>query len=192
MHKPIFKKIYKRLQNELPPYLFYHDAEHTRLVVNQARFIAEKEGLPEGNIELIEIACLYHDTGFLIKAEDHEEKSCELAMQELPQYDFTKAEIENICGMIRATKIPQKPNNMNEKVVADADLFYLGTSNYDFFSKKLYRELKMLKPNITDEEWLEIQVSFLKSHHFHTPFGIKVLEPVKQQNLQALLQSDNP
>ena len=32
---------------------------------------------------------------------------------------------------------------------------------------------------------------FLRSHNFHTPYAIKVLEPVKQQNLQKLRNSDN-
>ncbi|MCM8567979.1 HD domain-containing protein [Gramella jeungdoensis] len=191
MHKPVFKDIYKRLENDLPSYLFYHDAAHTKTVVNQARFIAEKEGLSSEDIGLIEIASLFHDTGFLFQAEGHEEKSCELALKELPQYSFSEIQIEKICGMIKATKIPQKPKNTNEKIVADADLFYLGTSRYNFFSGKLYKELKFLKPEITDREWFNIQVDFLRSHTFHTPFAIKVLEPVKQQNLQELLNSDN-
>lgn len=191
MYKPVFKDIYTRLENELPSYLFYHDAAHTKTVINQARFIAEKEGLSSEDINLIEIASLFHDTGFLIQAEDHEERSCELALQELPQYNFSQSQIERICGMIRATKIPQNPKNPSEKIVADADLFYLGTSRYEFFSEKLYKELKFLKPEITDKEWFNIQVDFLRSHNFHTPYAIKVLEPVKQQNLQKLLNSNN-
>lgn len=185
----IFDSLFTRLEQGLPPYLYYHSADHTKRVMERAVFLAKKEGLPEKDIELIKVAALYHDAGFLIGREDHETKSCELASKELPEYNFTKAEIKKICGMINATRIPQKTNNILEKIVADADLFYLGTEDYDYYSNQLYKELQHIKPDIDEAAWLKIQLDFLYSHSFQTEYGISVLEPFKQRNIKQLLNS---
>ncbi|MUP46576.1 HD domain-containing protein [Gramella sp. BOM4] len=186
MCKELFEEIIGRLENDLPPYLHYHSARHTQMVIQQAEFLAEKESVENPDIELIKIACLFHDTGFLIAMDQHEERSCKFASEELPGYGYSKGEIEKICGMIRATKVPQRPLTLNEKIVADADLFYLGTSRYKKLSEKLYQELQYLKPEITEEDWYNIQVNFLNAHHFHTNYAKNKLEPVKQENLQIL------
>lgn len=186
---PIFENVYSRLENELPYFLYYHSPEHTKSVIERSIFLAKNEGLSEKEIELIKVAALYHDAGFLIGREDHETKSCELASKELPEYNFTRGEIKKICGMINATRIPQKTNNILEKVVADADLFYLGTKDYDYYSNQLFKELKHIRPDIDEDTWLQIQLDFLYSHSFQTKYGISVLEPVKQRNIEQLVNS---
>ena len=187
----IFKSLYERLENELPYYLYYHSPEHTLNVIERAVFLAKKEDLSKEEIELIKVAALYHDAGFLIGRTDHETKSCELATKELPEFGYSKEQIEDICGMINATRIPQKTHNILEKVVADADLFYLGTDSYDFYSNQLYNELKHIQPDIDDKKWLEIQLDFLYDHEFHTDYAKEVLLPVKKKNIERLLNSQS-
>jgi len=184
----IFNIIHQRLENNLPNYLFYHDAAHTKDVIEKSIFLAEKEELNKSEIDLIKVAALFHDAGFMIGRKDHEEKSCQLATKELPEYNFSKEQIRTICGMINATRIPQKTHNSYEDIVADADLFYLGTNTYDYYSNKLYLELKHYRPQLTEEEWLKIQLDFLKSHSFHTKYGIEVLAPIKQKHLKKLMK----
>ena len=184
----IFHSVYKRLKNELPEYLYYHSPEHTLNVIDRAIFLASQEDLNENEIHLIKIASLYHDAGFLVGRDDHETKSCELAKKELPQHGYSMPDIKKICGMINATRIPQKTHNLNEKIVADADLFYLGTDSYDFYSDQLYKELKHINPDIDQKRWLEIQLDFLDKHSFHTAYAKKALSPVKQKNMEKLLK----
>lgn len=185
----IFDIVHKRLENDLPEYLLYHDAEHTKSVIEKSIFLAENQGLSKADIDLIKVAALYHDAGFLIGRKNHERKSCELATKELPEYDFSKKQIKTICGMINATRIPQKTHNIYENIVADADLFYLGTDTYEYYSNKLFLELKHDNPDIGEKEWLKIQLDFLESHSFHTDYAIKVLSPVKQKHLKKLVET---
>jgi len=182
----IFDNLYKRLEQQLPSYLHYHCPEHTLSVIEHSEFLAEKENLSPEEIYLIKVAALYHDAGFLVGREDHETKSCKLATKELPDYNFSKEEIKTICGIINATRIPQKTHNKYENIVADADLFYLGTEDYDYYSEKLYLELKHYNPEITEKEWLKIQLDFLTNHRFHTAYAIKELAPVKERHLDNL------
>jgi uncharacterized protein len=190
MNRPeIFDNIFRRLDHELPEHLYYHSPQHTRNVIERSVFLAKEEGMGENDIDLIKVAALYHDAGFLIGREDHETKSCELATKELPEYDFSKDQIKAICGMINATRIPQQTHTIQEKIVADADLFYLGTENYDFYSNQLYKELKHIKPALSEKEWLNIQLNFLYEHSFQTKYGQEILEPVKQKNIEKLVES---
>lgn len=185
----IFDNLYARLEKDLPYYLYYHSPSHTRSVVERCEFLTQLESLSEDATYLVKIAALYHDAGFLIGRKDHETKSCELAKAELPGYGFSTTEIKLICGMIAATRIPQQTNNLYEKIVADADLFYLGTDEYNFYSSQLYRELKYFNPKLNEEEWFQIQLNFLNAHSFHTDYGKETLEPVKQINKQKLIES---
>ncbi len=185
----IFENLFTRLEQGLPSYLYYHSLDHTKRVIERAVFLARDEGLSEEEIELIKVAALYHDAGFLIGRKDHETKSCKLASKELPEFNFSKKEIKTICGMINATRIPQEIHNIYDKIVADADLFYLGTDEYDVYSNQLYKELQHIKPEIDENKWFKIQLDFLYSHKFHTRYGINVLNPVKQENIRKLINS---
>lgn len=182
----IFEEVFERLRAQLPSNLVYHNHAHTRFVVEKADFLDVQENLGVADRNLISIAALYHDTGFLLDRENHEEMSCDLARKELPDHGFSEPEIQTICGMIMATRIPQQPHTIHEKIVADADLFYLGTDDYELFSTKLYKELKYLDPKMDDIAWLKIQNKFISSHTYHTTYGKTVLEPVKKRNLAAL------
>ncbi|GGW96981.1 HD domain-containing protein [Salegentibacter mishustinae] len=182
----IYKKIISRLDQELPGSLVYHNVNHTKYVLEKAVKLAASENITGRELELIKIAALYHDTGFLLSHIEHENLGCLIASRDLQELFLDPVEIDMICGMIAATKIPQRPKNIFEKIVADADLFYLGTPNYNQFSKKLYKELKHFDPSINDEKWLKIQVNFLSSHSYHTKYGKEILEPVKRDILNSL------
>lgn len=178
-----------RLQQGLPSYLKYHDVAHTRDVIKKSILLGELENLSSEEIYLIKTAALYHDSGFLIAREDHEEKSCSIAQEDLTEMNFEISDIQTICNMIRATKIPQKAQNKYEHILADADLFYLGTEDYTFYAGKLYEELQYFSPEITAEEWFNIQVAFMEQHHFFTEYGKSILSPIKQKNLRLLKES---
>lgn len=185
----IQKNVIKRLKDGLPSYLHYHDVSHTEDVISKAIFLAELQKLSQKNTDLIKIAALYHDSGFLLSRDDHEEKSCKIAESDLSKTSMKTEDIDTICLMIQATKIPQRATNTLQKILADADLFYLGTNNYKFYAEKLYREIKHFSPEISSEEWYTIQIDFMEQHSFFTGYGKSVLRPVKLKNLAMLKNS---
>src|ERR1700712_5187488 len=125
-----FKKavdfILKKLSAELPATLSYHTIDHVRDVYNAAELIGQQESVSGDDMQLLLTAAAYHDAGFIKAAAGHEEESCRLATETLPYFGYKPGDIEKICGMIRATKIPQSPENNLEEILADADLDYLG------------------------------------------------------------------
>ncbi len=183
------RNLFERLEQGLSPNLVYHDLAHIRYVLEKTAFLAEREDFPKGERHLLLLAALYHDSGFLVGPADHELRSCEIARRDLRREGFSAQDIEKVCDAIMATKIPQQPDSDAGKILADADLFYMGTAEYDLYAEKLYREISFSRPDFSRTEWLEMQISFLQKHRYHTDYGQKVLEPVKQKHLERLLRA---
>ena len=135
---------------------------------------------------LLKVAVLYHDSGFTKTYRNHEEVGCDMAKADLPSFGFTPAEIEIICGMIWATKIPQNPKNKLEYIIADADLEYLGTDDFERIGRTLFEEIKIYLGVESERQWNIIQVGFLKGHSYHTNFCKKHREAEKQKNLKEI------
>lgn len=181
--------MFQRLKKSLPSFLAYHNLEHTKYVLDKSIYLGKVEGCSDDEMNIISVAALYHDAGFLLGMENHEEKGCRLVETELPEYGFSTQEIKKICGMIMATKTPQNPGNALERIIADADLFYLGTDQYFIMSSLLKKELLHLNPSLEDETWKQIQLNFLKNHQYHTDFGKNILAPIKQKNVELIMAS---
>ncbi len=178
--------ITKRLKNELPKYLYYHSTEHIKDVYNATKQIAASEGVKGENLKLLLIAALYHDSGFMIKAKNHEKLSCTIVKETLPDFGFSAEQIKKICGMIMATKIPQNPQNHLEEILCDADLDYLGREDFFTIGNHLFEELKTYKIVITKRDWNLLQIGFLEQHNYFTKTAIALRKPQKDKYLTLL------
>ena len=180
--------ILERLDKSLPKDLFYHGLHHTRDVYGAALLIAKSEKLTHEELNLLKIATMYHDAGFISHYKNHEEAGCKLARKTLPKYGFDEKHIKVIEGMIMATKIPQAPKTQLERIICDADLDYLGRNDFKDIAKTLFDELKVYM-NVKDEKiWNTIQLNFLKNHKYHTEFCRKRRESKKQEHLKEIIK----
>ncbi|MBO6880107.1 MULTISPECIES: HD domain-containing protein [Winogradskyella] len=190
--KKIQAHVFELLEKNLPSYLTYHSVEHTRYVLEKVIYIASKENISKSDLLLLKIAALYHDVGFIKSHENHEEIGCEIASKDLKGFHFSTEDIDSVCGMIMATKIPQDPKNHLEEILADADLEYLGTKHFFSVSELLYKELKYFNKELTPQEWYNIQVDFINNHTYHTNYCKHYKSFRKYKNLEKLMyQSGN-
>lgn len=178
------------LKEKLSPFYYYHNQAHTLYVEQKAIEIGGHEGCSKKEIDLLRAAALFHDTGFINTYNGHEEESCVLARQYLPAYGYSNDDIDTICGMIMATKLPQHPHNKLEEIIADADLEYLGTTTVTDTAYKLYQEQQHLHPSLTEAAWNKTQISFLKKHHYFTRFCKEQKEPAKLAYLNKLVENN--
>jgi HD superfamily phosphodiesterase len=188
LYESIRSAILLKLGNKLAKDLFYHGVHHTIDVEQQAIRIALNENIanPE-ELFILKVGCLYHDTGFLFTYRDHELAGCELATKELPTFGLTPSQIDIICGLIKATKIPQTPLTVLEKIIADADLDYLGRDDFFEISQTLFEELKARNLVATEHDWNLIQINFFKQHSYFTDTD-KILRTAKKQlHLQQIV-----
>ncbi|MCB9235488.1 MAG: HD domain-containing protein [Bacteroidia bacterium] len=163
-------RMIERLEENLADDLFYHNPDHTLSVFEVAQEIATRHGLSDEEVQLLNVACLYHDAGFIYGPKEHETRSCQMVREELPAMGFTDQQIEVICGMVMATKIPQSPKNLLEEVICDADLFYLGTPDYDQIADLLYREFQAYDVLQDEGAWINLQIKFLENHNYFSDF----------------------
>ena len=168
----------------LPADLLYHSTFHTLDVEVQAEKIAKAEKMSNAeDIFLLKVACLYHDSGFLFTYKDHEVAGCKLAKTALPRFGLNQYQINTICGLIIATRIPQTPLTELEKIICDADLDYLGRNDFFPISNNLFLELNARNMITTEDQWNHIQVIFFKQHRYFTATSKKLREKQKQKHL---------
>jgi uncharacterized protein len=176
-----------RLEQDLNPQLFYHSLAHTRdEVAPAAALFASKEGVGGKDFQLLMTMVFFHDVGFTVKYDDHESASIGIATNILPGFGFMPEDIATICNAIEATRLPQSPNTLLEKILVDADLDNLGKEDFFQRSWDLRRELAALGRGVSDEQWYASQMKFLKGHKYWTVAARELRGAQKQRNIADL------
>ena len=178
-------EIIEQLKEKLPNYLFYHSIDHIIDVANVCNDYIEYYNIPEEMANLIRIAAICHDYGFVVSRLNHEEGSI-VEIQPFLTPILTSEEVAIVNGMIRATKVPQEPKTFYEEILADADLDYLGRKDYNDISAKLFKEYLHFDIVSNKIEWLDLQIWFLENHKFHTDFAKKNREKLKSEKIKEL------
>ncbi|MEG1979603.1 MAG: HD domain-containing protein [Victivallaceae bacterium] len=170
------------LQAKLPDGCFYHSVEHTRLVINSCREMADYYQLSTAEKDILLTAAAFHDLGFTEDVKHHEESSAALCVKYLGQWGFDEREISNVEKLILITKRNGDPKDLLSQIISDADLSYLGNGKQesDFWRDALYREISFFYPQLTREKWGEIELDFMKNLFFYTSFAREKYEPGRQ------------
>ena len=186
LYEQVHSFLIQKLENGLPSYLTYHDAGHTKNVIEAVEHLAIAENVSGDELVLLKTAALFHDAGYMQTYKGHEEVSCNLAKKHLPDFGYDADQIETVCRLILATKWPARPTDLLEKILCDADMYYLGTVHYTFYADKLYNELKKDGVIKTKVDWLLQQVEFLSEHKYYTQTARRERDVQKQKDLQQL------
>lgn len=178
-----------RLQTELRPELCYHNLEHTvDEVLPAAMRLVQFYDLSDGERQMLRVAAAFHDLGFIYNPDSHEIISTRIAAQKLPEFGFNDRQIEQIMGIILATRLPQMPQNLLEEILADADLDVLGCEEFLEYNELLRCERLALGQPQTPCEWYDEQIVFIEKHTYFTEAARKLRGPGKQRNLAQLRQ----
>ena len=180
-----YHQIEEFLLSNLPDHLYYHNIDHIRDVVDKVQVYGEKEGLNNSQMHLLITAAWLHDIGYIWDEASHEQRGAQFTREYLPSWGFSEKEIEDVCGMIMATKIPQSPQNLMEEVICDADLDYLGREDYFQVSRRFYNELNHYKP-FSEDQWQNLQISFFNDHKYFTSSANRLRKEGKAKNLEII------
>jgi len=175
-----------KLEKELPSFLHYHNVKHTVDVVTEVELIGWAEGCTDEEILLLKSAALFHDAGHTISYDNHEHHGTGLAREMLPKFNYTSEQIEKICSLIMATKLPPEPKNLLESIMCDSDLDYLGRSDFIPVSNTLFEELKAQNKMGSLNDWNKIQVKFISGHQYFTKTARSLREVNKQLQIERI------
>lgn len=175
-----------KLEKGLPKYLKYHNARHTIDVMVEVEILGSGEKVSRDDLLILKTAALFHDLGHIVQSENHEEIGSKMAQEILPEYKYSKEQIEIISRLILSTKYPPNPQDYLERIICDADLDYLGRSDFIPVSNQLYKEMQAQGNLMTTLEWNKMQVSFLENHKYFTETATKLRTPNKLKQLENI------
>jgi len=173
--------------------LFYHNQNHATEVLEKTKKIAKHYYLDDRTFFIVCAAACFTNLGYLIKrADSHKMESAKLARDFFTTLNVNKPDIVVIEKCILATQAPQNPASLTEKIICDADLYYLGTDDFVEKSKLLKKETEAFgNTKIEDNTWLTATIKMLENHQYHTEYCQLLLNKTKAINLEQLRNMDD-
>lgn len=167
--------------------LVYHNQLHTEQVVAAATEIANHYRLSDRDYFIVVAAAWFHDLGYYTDPVHHEDRGADEAADYLKRKGVDHAVAQTVADCIRATRMPQAPQTFLEKIVADADLFHLGTTAFIERNKLMRKEFVALNNmEISKDEWRHKTIHLLETHQYHTDYCRLLLNDQKAKNLEKL------
>ncbi len=171
------------------PEYTYHNVDHTINVVKSAKEIAANFDISKEETEILLLAAWFHDTGYDKGSVNHEERSVNHAKAYLSKADYPLDKIEKVSACIMATKMPQSPQSLLERMLCDADLSHLGQNNYWSTCSSLRQEMSTTRNiEMTDQEWIDFEIDFIKKQHYYTFVARKLYDKKKDKHIRQLLK----
>ena len=179
------------LEEKLPKTCIYHNYVHAKRVYKSTKEIAEHSNLNDSDMNVILIAALLHDIGYVYGSEDHEANSVKIARPFLEGENLSQGDIAKIEQAIMATKMEAEPKTLLDKILRDADASYFAKEYFEEASEYLRQELKIQDiANYSIDQWRSCNIEmFTRMHHYYTPYAISHWKPVKESNLSKMLEA---
>lgn len=178
--------ILSKLDEELQETLYYHNSAHTIDVLTQVEIIGRGEKVSDEDLLVLKTAALLHDVGFMLEYNNHEDNSISFAKEILPKYNYEEYQIQQIVELIDVTRVGKKPMNYLEKILKDADLDYLGRTDFIPVSERLFRELNAHNGKLELKEWNKMQFDFISQHTYYTATARSIRQVNKERQLDKL------
>jgi len=171
--------------HEATPLLF-HNSQHTQNVVSHAGEIARYYQLNDRDFFIVSTAAWFHDAGYYLNGgTQHEMAGANMAAEFLKQLDVDDVTILAVQNCIIATIMPQKPANLLEEIICDADLYHFGTSDFDKMNKLMRKEASLRRGiKIPKPVWRLGTITLLENHEYKTDYAHKLLDETKAVNLE--------
>lgn len=183
----ISEYVTKLFKEKLPDWAIYHDLWHTIETVEGCEEIGKASGLLKEDLEILNIAAWFHDTGYIFRANGHEEKSSEIASEFLSSSHYQGDKIDKVIACIMATKISNQPKNILESVICDADLISLAKPDYLEKNNLLKSETELREnKKISELDWIKRSLSFLSTHQYYTEYTRKNYDHQLKANIRKL------
>ncbi len=175
------------LGEKLDSRMVYHSPSHTCEVVGACELIGEKSGVAEDDMEMVLLAAWFHDTGYVVQYEDHEENGKKIAREFLEGKNYPTDKLEKVLCCIDATKMEVEPRNDLERIICDADLYHVSTSDCIEKADNLRAEWEVFRDErYSDRDWYSNTIKFYEAHRYHTDYGKDHLNKGKQINISNL------
>ena len=174
-------------EEKLPMENLYHNYEHTMNVYEAGQKLAQKAELNGNDTEILLLAALFHDAGFVFDRDSHENHSKNIASEFLSRNGYNAKNIESILDCIEATQLEYVPKTKLQKLMKDADLSNLASDRYWEIAEQLRKEMNFFsEEKITKKQWIKKNLEFFESMSYYSDAAKAIFGPAKERNLNQL------
>ena len=185
---PIIKSaeeyVFNLFKEKLPPDHVYHNFKHTFQTVKACKALSNAYSLTSRDLEILLLAAIFHDTGYIETYQGHEEISIRI-FNEFIKGDYPLEDIKKVEELILSTKAGTRPDGTLQEILHDADYINIGKKKFVQRAELLRIEWeRLLNRTYTDLEWAEIQLNFLISTNFVTEEALGKLDDQREVNIR--------
>lgn len=175
--------VFNLFKDKLPGDYVYHNYNHTAETVKACKKLSKSYNLTSRDYEVLLLAAIFHDTGYISAYEHHEEESVKF-MKEYLQGNYPDDDIKEIEDLILSTKYRSSPDGSLQEILHDADYINLGSKTFDHRADLLRIEWeRILQKTYSEEEWAQIQLQFLLDTQFKTEDAVLKYNEQKELNI---------
>ena len=175
--------VFNLYKDKLPGDYVYHNYNHTAETVKACKKLSKSYNLTSRDYEVLLLAALFHDTGYINAYENHEIESVKF-MKDYLKGNYPEDDISEIESLILSTKYRTIPDGSMQEILHDADYINLGSKNFNHRADLLRIEWeRILHKTYTEEEWAQIQIQFLIDTTFKTEDAVIKYNEQKEQNI---------
>ena len=167
--------------------LRYHNIAHTLAVREACIAIGKEMKIKEEELEVLQLAALFHDTGFLDTYQGHERISQQYAKTFLNKNNYPSEKLSEVLQCIEATISNREPQTKLGKIIKDADMVHLSKKDYlESIENLRFEWATYLNKHYNEYAWDQINYDFLKNHHFYTKAAADLFGKRVEDNLKRL------
>ena len=175
--------VFNLFKDKLPGDYVYHNYNHTAETVKACKKLSKSYNLTSRDYEVLLLAALFHDTGYITTYEEHELESVKF-MKDYLKGNYSEEDIKEIESLIMSTKYRTVPDGSLQEILHDADYINLGSKNFDHRADLLRIEWeRILQKTYTEEEWANVQLQFLLDTQFKTEEAVLKYNGQKEENI---------
>ncbi|MDO4873664.1 MAG: HD domain-containing protein [Candidatus Gracilibacteria bacterium] len=165
----------------------FHNIHHTLSVFDRATYLAMNEDISQEDTEDLQIAALFHDTGFIKQYAKNEYVGSQIARKWLQENHYPENRIQKIERIIMATVLFSKPKNILEEIIQDSDLDNIGTKGAFKNSELLYHEIREIgSVVVTDCAFWQFTYRLYTTFRFNTKTARAERSHQKELNQQLI------
>ncbi len=179
----------RHFSKHIGPRFRFHDLEHTLAVTRTALEIGRAHRLGEADLWALELAALFHDTGYARAYAGHELQSVRLATAFLRGKGVPDGQVRRIGSLIAATRMGERPRTLLHRILRDADSAKAGQADFEEHGARLKQELEAVTGrSIKRSTWANENLAYLEAHRFHTAYAERRFGAQKRMNLALARQ----
>ncbi|MDD7885435.1 Pycsar system effector family protein [Flavivirga sp. 57AJ16] len=182
--------VFDLFSENLPNTNTYHNYEHTKRVWESTKEIIENIEINAFESEILCLASLLHDIGYIKTRKGHEAESVKMSTEFLKAQNVDQKTIDAVNACIMATKFDVEPKNKLEEIIKDADASHFGKKYFSKVSELLRTELELQGiKTYSAEEWRIENIKILsEKHRYYTDYAKKKWGKRKKKNLAKLME----